>query len=978
RKNTEQDWLKTNLTKFTQLLQGQKDLLTVSRMILSELAPLVGAQHGVFFVAEPAEEDPDPVLRLLASYAYRERRSLANRFTLGEGLVGQCALERERILIRDVPTDYVKIASGLGEAAPLNIVALPVLFEGEVKAVIELASFQEFKPIHLTFLDQLTESIGIVLNTIEANMRTEDLLIQSQSLTQELQSQQKELTQTNQRLEQQARSLRESEELLKRQQEELQQTNTELQEKARLLAEQKSEVEQKNREIELARRAIEEKAEQLALTSKYKSEFLANMSHELRTPLNSMLILSKMLAENKEASLSSKQIEFAETIYSSGADLLSLINEILDLSKIESGAMAVEAEQVALSELEGDLDRMFRQMAENQGLTFRIEQEEGLPEALYTDPKRLQQILKNLLSNAFKFTKEGSVVLRMAAASEGIAFDADPLRQADRVVAFVVEDTGVGIPKDKQRVIFEAFQQADGTMSRTYGGTGLGLSISREIARMLGGEIHLESTVGEGSTFTLYLPEQYQPAPVAPARRSEGDGATAAAAVVQDAAVRTARAPAEVEARPAPAAGDGAPRTEPPEAAPRTEPRPAVEDDRDAIQPDDAVLLIVEDDPGFARVLRDVAHEKNFRVVVAPHGEAALALVRQYPPAAVLLDVRLPGMHGLTVLDRLKNDPRTRHIPVYILSVATKLPRQRRRGVVRQLTKPVTRDSVLETMDAIRGFTERDVRHLLVVEDDDGHRQSIVELLDGEDVALTAVGAGEEALVALSTGRFDCAVIDLGLPDMDGRALIEQIRAQEALGDLPIVVYTGRELPKDEAAALSEEVEALILKDVSSLDALLGETALYLHRAQEELPEEQRETLERLNQPEASLAGRRVLIIDDDIRNIFALTSLLERHQVEVLYAESGREGIEQLQQTPGIDAVLMDVMMPEMDGYETTRRIREQARFQELPIIAVTAKAMKGDREKCIEAGASDYITKPVNVEQLISLLRVWIHKQP
>ncbi len=1019
RENQEQDWLKTNLARFTQQLQGQKELHTVSKLILSELAPLVNVQHGAFYTAERAEGEAEPVLSLLATYAYRERRGLNNRFHPGEGLVGQCALERERILLTDVPEGYVQINSGLGAAPPRNIVVLPVLFEGEVKAVIELASFEPFNQNHLTFLDQLTESIGIVLSSIEANMRTEALLAQSQGLTQELQSQQDELQQTNQRLEQQARSLRESEDLLKKQQEELQQTNTELEEKAQLLAQQNAEVERKNAEIERTRRAIEEKAEQLALTSKYKSEFLANMSHELRTPLNSMLILSRMLAENGDEVLSQKQIEYAETIHSSGSDLLGLINEILDLSKIESGAMAVEIEPVALDGVAEDVNRMFREVANDKNLAFTIALDEALPSTIETDEKRLQQVLKNLLSNAFKFTHEGEVELRVAPAA-GVRFRTEGLRRAGRVVAFSVADTGVGIPTDKQRVIFEAFQQADGSTGRTYGGTGLGLSISREIARLLGGEIHLQSTPDEGSTFTLYLPTRYTP----PAQREPhpedrvteaatgpgaskpgasdsgalrfagGDGVgdeVGAGSVARPVGAATVdpppaggdgevqpvarTAPAAVEAPPSETpAGSGAPEGAPGEARPRLRP---LQDDREAIGSEDPVLLIVEDDAHFARVLMDIAREKGFKVVVADHGQGALAAVRRYKPAAITLDVQLPGMHGLALLDRLKNDPATRHIPVQIVSVTEALPRRERKGILAQLQKPVTRASVEAHLERAKGLAERPVKRLLVVEDNEVQRRLVEEFIGGDDVEMVGVARGDEALTALSTGEFDCALVDLGLPDMSGFELIERVREELGLNDLPVIVHTGRDLKPEEAKQLHRLAEAVVVKDVEAFDRLLDETALYLHRVETELPEDQRERLEKQHRPEASLAGRRVLIVDDDIRNIFALQSLLERHKMEVVYAESGRDGIEFLKKDPAIDLVLMDVMMPGMDGYETTRSIRRIERFAELPIIAVTAKAMKGDREKCLAAGASDYITKPVNVDQLVSLLRIWVAKQ-
>ncbi|HEX6606553.1 MAG TPA: ATP-binding protein, partial [Chloroflexia bacterium] len=506
-KNMEQDWLKTNLAKFTRLLQGQKDLLNVSRLILSELAPLVSVQHGIFFINDPVDGEAE--LRLLASYGYKERKSLSSRFHIGEGLVGQSVYEKERILLTDVPSDYVKINSGLGEATPLNIVVLPVLFEGQVMAVIELASFQRFSDTHLNFLDQLTESIGIVLNTIAANTRTEELLKQSQSLTQELQTQQAELTETNRRLEQQAKSLQASEEQLRQQQEELQVTNEELEEKARLLSSQNIEVERKNQEIELARQALEEKAEQLAITSRYKSEFLANMSHELRTPLNSMLILSKLLAENPDGNLTAKQVEFAQTIHGAGTDLLVLVSDILDLSKIESGTISVDAGRVAFAALGDTLTRIFQPVAEAKGLAFACDLRPGLPDYIYTDSKRLEQVLKNLLSNGIKFTEQGQVSLEIGPVTHGWSRDRDTLNRADAVVAFTVRDTGIGIPADKHRVIFEAFQQADGTTSRRYGGTGLGLSISREIAHLLGGEIRLVSKPGEGSTFTLYLPQAY-------------------------------------------------------------------------------------------------------------------------------------------------------------------------------------------------------------------------------------------------------------------------------------------------------------------------------------------------------------------------------------------------------------------------------------------------------------------------------------
>ncbi len=768
-KNTEQDWLKTNLARFTRMLQGQRNMKTVAQMVLSELAPLVDAQHGVFYVNNA--DNGSPTMKLLGGYAYTRRKNLANEFHAGEGLVGQCMLEKERILVTDIPRNYVQIKSGLGDASPNNIVVLPVLFEGEVKAVIELSTFHTFSDTHLTFLDQLTESIGIVLNTIEANTRTEDLLLQSQSLAGELQSQQDELKKTNEQLELQAQSLRESEDLLKSQQEELRQTNEELQDKAALLARQKAEVEAKNREVEEARWEMEEKAEQLALTSKYKSEFLANMSHELRTPLNSMLILSRQLAENSDENLTTKQVQFAETIHSSGSDLLSLINDILDLSKIESGMMGIEVTDVLVDDVTEQLERSFHQLAQDKNIGFFIERSEKLNPVLITDDKRLQQILMNLLSNAFKFTERGNVVLRIAPAPADEKYFLESLNRVKEVVAFSVSDTGIGIPPEKQRIIFEAFQQADGTTSRKYGGTGLGLSISREIARLLGGEIRVSSVPGEGSTFTLFLPREYVAArAVAPpiARKSLKE-------------MEAAWTPADTSTREALLLDD----------------QVGVIDDRMDIKEGDRTVLIVEDDLKFANILVESAHAKGFKCLVATSGNVALALAHKYTPGAITLDIRLPDRDGWTILDRLKHDPRTRHIPVHIITVEEQRRRALRRGAFTHLVKPVTNGDLENTFDTMNDFLGRDARELLLVEDDDVQRMSLVELIGNGDVRTTAVRTGQEALTKLKQQRFDCMVLDLKLPDMTGFQLIEQLQTDGGASP-PIIVYTGKELTRKE------------------------------------------------------------------------------------------------------------------------------------------------------------------------------------
>ncbi len=952
-KNTEQDWLKTNLAKFTSMLQGQRDLLTVANLILSEVAPLVRAQHGVFYINESDEGEGS--LKLMGSYAYQKRTHLSDRFKMREGLIGQTAVEKQRILVTNAPEDYVKISSGLGEATPVNIVALPVIFEGDVRAVIELASFQPFSEIHLAFLDQLTESIGIVLNTIEANMRTENLLKQSQSLAQELQAQQQELTETNKRLEQQAKTLQASEDLLTQQQEELQQTNEELEEKARLLAAQNAEVERKNREIEQARVSLEEKAEQLALTSKYKSEFLANMSHELRTPLNSLLILSKLLSDNGEANLTPKQVEFARTIHASGSDLLELINDILDLSKIESGTITLDVGEVEFKDLHETIERNFRQVAETKKLEFHLDFIDALPRALNTDSKRLQQVLKNLLSNAFKFTENGGVTLKVHPASKGWSSDKLALNDAPTVIAFSVTDSGIGIPGDKQRIIFEAFQQADGSTSRKYGGTGLGLPISREIAGLLGGEIRVASAPGEGSTFTLYLPINCAP-PVQSTRPRS---------IVSSYSAPTERpyvalAPAVLET--------------PNETSILLE--SIVADDRGSIQDDDRVLLIVEDDVTFARLLLDEARESGFKGLVAVSGAAAIALARRFSPDAITLDIVLPDMDGWTVLDRLKHDPKTRHIPVNVISASGQKQRGFKQGAIGYLEKPVTKEAINEAMNTIKAFIERPAKNLLVVEDDEVQRNSIVELIGNGDVETTAVASGAEALELLKTNHFDCMVIDLGLPDMTGAELIKKVQDELGLQNLPIVVYTGKDLTAKEEMDLRQMTEAVIVKEAKSPDRLLDETALFLHRVENSLPESKRRMLQQAHNRDPILSDRKILIVDDDVRNIFALTSILEGQHMNVIYAENGLEAIKLIQDNSDVEIVLMDVMMPEIDGYETTRRIRDMDQFKNLPIIALTAKAMKGDREKCIEAGASDYIAKPVDTEQLMSLLRVWLYQ--
>ncbi|MBO9539525.1 HAMP domain-containing protein [bacterium] len=902
KQNTEQDWLKTNLAKFTGLMQGQKSLMGVAKLIMSELTPAVGGQHGVFYLAESGKTG-DSTLKLISSYAYRERKNLANRFHLGEGLVGQSALEKQSILLSHVPDDYIKISSGLGEGSPVNIIVLPVIFEGEVKAIIELASFEPFSPIHQSFLEQLMDRLGVVMNTISATMRTEELL--------------QELTRSNAMLEGQTKSL---------------------EDKARLL-------EVKNKEVELASASLEEKAKQLAQVSKYKSEFLANMSHELRTPLNSIMILAKLLAENKDQNLTPKQVEFSSTVYTAGNDLLNLINEILDLSKVESGKMEIAAKHVSLDDLLAYLEVTFRPMAQQKGLDFLVMTEPGTPDSLYTDEQRLQQILKNLLSNAFKFTEHGQIVLRIGLAEKGTLFRSAGLKEADQVLAFSITDTGPGIPKDKQSVIFEAFQQADSSIARKYGGTGLGLTISREIANLLGGEIHLQSEVGKGSTFTLFLPRKFEgpiaPRPVFEARRPE--------AIANRLSVTMLEEPL-AEAKPSePKSG------EPSELA--------VADDRNDLKVGDKVLLIVEDDLAFARILLTMAREKGFKGIIAPNGETAIALIQRYHPNAISLDLKMPDVSGWDVMNWIRSHPRYSQIPVFVISVVSRPEQENKLGAFAYLQKPVAKEQLESLLGQVSAILEKKVGSVLVLDSDAAKRNEIMRLLEAENLELTAVATGAEAIAALKEKAFDCLVTKGGIADMTPEELWERLGLELEIQNLPLLIHVGQDLSEADMNRLKHLAAAFGYKP----------PAAPMHEPSEPAPPSPPES-HPPGEAQALLSERTVLIVDDDVRSIFALASALEAYGMTALFAENGQDGISTLKAHPDIDLVLMDIMMPEMSGYDAMRIIRAIPAFKGLPIIALTAKAMPGDREEALKAGASDYIAKPVDLDQLVALLSRWL----
>ena len=928
-----QDWLKTGIARLNSTMGGDLAARELASEVICEISTFLDAQVGAIYVAG---NGTGTVFSLMASYAYNKRKNLSKDFKPGEGLVGQAALERQQILVRNVPEDYLKVTSGLGGHTPRFICVTPFLFEGRVKGVVEIGTLNEISDQHMEYLAQAMPIFAIAVESAQSKTILADSLEESQRLSEELQSQQEELQGANQELEGQAQRLRLSEQKLTVQQEELKVTNEELEDKTGVLEGQKKVVEQ-------ARADIEKKAEELALASKYKSEFLANMSHELRTPLNSLLLLAQSLAQNKDGNLTGEQTESARIIHGSGSDLLSLINEILDLSKIEAGHMDLQVGAVLVSDLAKNVRSSFGHMAEDQGLKLEVVVSKDAPAEISTDRKRVEQTIRNLVSNAIKFTQSGSVEITFSSLAPGTELSTGGL-VAGQCLAIEVKDTGIGIAPDQQKVIFEAFQQVEGGSSRKFGGTGLGLAISRELVRLLGGEIQLESALGQGSTFTLYFP-------VAASATLKGDTRDDTG-ITYPTASKTAAAEAQQQLAAI-----------------------QIDDDREQLKQHDQVILLIEDDPKFARLLLDKCHEKGFKCLAAPSGEAGLELAARILPSAVILDISLPGMDGWAVLSTFKEDTRTRHIPVHIISAEEASTKALRRGAVGHAVKPLAQEDLEDAFHRLEEVSGGKRRTVLVVEDDAKMRRATVKLIGTRDTTVHEASTGAEALEMLRSGGYACVVLDLKLPDMDGDELLATLKREEV--ELPpVIVHTARDLTRDEEQALHEHAGAIVIKDVRSQERLLDEVSLFLHRVVSKMPKRKQKMIRDLHDSDALLRDKKVLVVDDDMRTTFAMSRLLSERGIQPLKANNGEAALRLLKEQPDVALVLMDIMMPVMDGYEAMRLIRAQKQFHELPIIALTAKAMPEDREKCLAAGASDYLPKPVDVSRLISMMRVWMYR--
>jgi len=938
--NSKRTWLLTGNTQLNENIRGEKSIPELAKNIINHLADYLKFQVGAIYLMEE-----DKHLKLVSSYAFDKRKINANSVMIGEGLVGQAAQEKKKILFDNVPDDYIRINSGLGETEPKYILVWPFLYEDEVKGIIEMGSVEPFEEMQYEYLQLISENISIAINSSVARDQLKGLLDQTQEQTEELESQQEELKQTNEELTEQKNRLQVSEEELRVQQEELKIKNNEMELKTHQLEQQNKDIIAKNQELEDIREVLSIKAEELAITSKYKSEFLANMSHELRTPLNSILILTKMLMENKKGNLTDKQVESARVINKSGNDLLTLINDILDLSKVESGKISLELSDFTFNEIQDDLKATFDEVAEQRKIAFTINKDQKLRESIYSDKLRLLQILRNLLSNAFKFTdKGGNVELSIYPAPSNTYFKSEELKKSKNVIAFSIKDTGIGIPENKQKVIFEAFQQADATTSRKYGGTGLGLTISREIAHILGGEIQLKSAEGKGSTFIVYLPEKLNQK----SKREE--------------------VKLKTEQKEGPATDIVA------SLSPEIQ-KAQVTDDRKNITANDKVILIIEDNREFAAILKDIANEKGFKTIIAHQGDIGFENAKKYKPDGIILDIRLPVMNGWTVLKNLKTNNSLKKIPVHIITVVDDKEKCIQMGANGYLKKPASTREIEAAMDNIESFVKKKIKKVLIIEDNKIENDSIKELLTNSNINSISAFTGKEALKIIETEKLDCVILDLKLPDMSGFEILEKIKNTPKLTSIPFVIYTSADLTKEQEDTLNKLSDAIVLKTASSAKRLLDEVNLFIHKIKSDIPENQR-IIKKPHITKEALKGKKVLVVDDDMRNVYSLLSLLEEQEMEVITANDGIEAIQKLNDNPEVDIVLMDIMMPNMDGYEAMKKIREDNRFINLPIIALTAKAMKGDREKCINAGASDYISKPVDSDKLFSLMRIWLYK--
>lgn len=939
--NKNQSWLKAGEAELSEKIQGEQDVKSLSANIITFVSKYVNAQIGAIYV-----KNEDNLYELIGSYAYKRHKDLSDKIKIGEGLVGQAALEKQSIVITNVPDDYIKITSGVGESLPRNILVTPCLFNNEVKCIIEFGSFNEFNNIQQEFIEEISESIAISIGSAESRMKMKELLNKTIEQSEELQVQQEELRQSNEELEEQARVLRQSETQMQSQQEELRVINEELQERTKILEIQKNDIFIKNENLENAQKEIEEKAKALEIASKYKSEFLANMSHELRTPLNSILVLSQMLGEKRDNTpLTDKQLEFAKIIHSSGEDLLKLINDILDLSKVEAGKMDVIFEDLYLDELGQYIERSFRPIAVQKGLNFTINIEKGTPRKIVSDTQRVQQIVNNLLSNAFKFTQHGEVTMTIGQAKikdiKGVEMDSNGM------VSIAVSDTGIGIPQDKQNAIFEAFKQCDGTTSRKYGGTGLGLSISKELAALLGGKIELISEQGKGSTFTLFLPENC----------NDMSGLSEAAAANED---MNEACFAHLNE----------------DILPQSVLSNEIPDDREKISPKDKLLLIIEDDQNFSQILTDLAHEKGYKCIVAKNGESGLKLVTKYGPHAILLDIGLPDINGWKVIERLQMDSAAKNIPVHVISGSEiKKPSEELAGITGYLKKPVSLESLDTVFRKIEEVISKPFKKLMIIDENGQQTAEISKIIGNKGIKVISLDKGIDALNLLKKESFDCLILDLKLKDMSGFDLLEKLR-EENIIDLPVIIHTEKVLTQDDEIELRKYAESIIIKGSRSIDRLVAEASLFLHNVESKIEQSKINFIKSQQEKEDSLRNKKILIVDDDMRNVFALSSVLEEKGMKVVIGRNGKEGIQKLDQNQDVNLILMDIMMPEIDGYTAMREIRKEEKYRKIPIIALTAKAMKDDKRKCIESGASDYLTKPLDIDKLISLLRVWLYK--